>query len=94
LPALAEVAHRRAAIERRALNELEKLTPPADVAAGYRKLIASDRLALREIVKLGARAQAGDAAGVRLAKAKVEGGGLRLLLTANRARLKYCAAVG
>jgi hypothetical protein len=94
LPALADAARRRAAIERRALGELEKLTPPTDVAASYRKLIASDRAALREVVKLRVRAQAGDTAGVRLAKAKVEGGGLRLLLTANSARLKYCAAVG
>lgn len=91
LPALAEAARRRVAIERRALNELKKLRPPADVATVYRKMIAHNEVGLEDVEKLAERARAGDAAGARAAKDEVETASFRVLVAAVNARLKYCA---
>ena len=81
-------------MERRALGELEKLTPPAGIAARYRDLVAVDRAELQRIVKLGERAQAGNTASARLAVPQANGRNLRLLALAVRTGLRECSTVG
>jgi hypothetical protein len=94
LRALAAAARRRAGVDERAVSELEKVSPPADLAARYRQLIAFDKAALLRVVTLGERAEAGDAAAVRLAKAKAASGRLRLLILLAHTGLKECSAIG
>jgi hypothetical protein len=94
LPAVAAAARRHAAIQQRALSELEQLTPPGKDAAAYRTLIADEQAALLQVVKLGERAQSGDSAAARAARTKIEVGGLRLLVAASRAGVKRCAVSG
>lgn len=94
LLALAAAARRRGSIEQRALAELERLTPPAKLTTNYHRLISLNQAALLRTVKLGELARAGDAAGVRMAKAMTGQGGLALLLAAVQADLKGCGAIG
>jgi hypothetical protein len=91
LPALAVTAQRRAAIERRALGELRRLVPPADVAVNYREVLAHGKLVLRQLTKLAQRARAGDASGAGVAKSEAEKISFKLLVSVARSRLKYCS---
>jgi hypothetical protein len=90
---LAVAARRHAKIELQALEELREIKPPPAQAASYRKLVAFDRAALLQVVRIGERAQTGDAAGARAAKAKAGGSNLSLLAVAARMKLRNCAAV-
>lgn len=91
LQAIGSAASRRAAIERRALDELSALTPPDGIARDYGKLIADDALALQRTLRLSAAAKANDAEAVRSAKAASETGQLRLLVIAARTGLRGCS---
>lgn len=91
LPALAVTAQRRAAIERRALRELTRLTPPADVAVNYREVLAHGKLVLQRLTKLAQLARAGDASGARAAKTEAEKISFKMLVSVARSRLKYCS---
>jgi hypothetical protein len=93
LHAVAVAARRRAKIELRALGELERLTPTGAQSASYRQLMALDRAALLGAVKVGERAQAKDAAGVRAARDKARAGSLRMLFVASRVKLRECSAI-
>ena len=93
LHAVAAAARKRAAVEQRALGELERLTPPPAIAGPYRKILDGNQATLIAIVKVGEAAEAGNAAAVRSAKAGEKPGRLGLLLTAVRAGLKSCGGL-
>jgi hypothetical protein len=93
-PTQASAARKRATVERRALGELEKLTPPAGIAARYRDLVEVDRAELQRIVELGDRVQGGNTASARLAVPGANGGNLRLLVLAARTGLRDCSTIG
>jgi hypothetical protein len=93
LPAIAATARKRAAIERLALTELERLMPPASIAAHYRKMVIDYRDALLRVVKMGERAEAGDVAGTQRAKTRAGAQTLRLLVATAHTGLKDCAGI-
>jgi len=93
LHAVGAAARNRARIEVRALGELQKLTPSTTHAASYRQLLALDRAAVLRVVGVGERARAGDAAGVRVARARASGGRLPLLIAAAQAGLRECSGI-
>lgn len=90
LQAVASAASRRAAIEQRALGELEQLTPPSEVAGDYRAVLAFSKSVLERTTKVEAYARSNDAAGVSSARAS-DKGWLRLLFSAARAGLRDCS---
>lgn len=93
LRALTAAARKRARIEQRALGELEGLAPPSAIRARYRQLIALDQAALLQVVKLGERAQAGDAVGVRAATVRARAEKFRLLAVTVRTGLRECSGM-
>jgi len=92
--ALLAASRTRAAIEERALGELEKLTPPSGIAKQYGELVAFYKQALLKIVKVGERAEAGDAAGARRARERADVNPLRLLVLTIHTGLRDCSGLG
>ncbi|MFI4991958.1 MAG: hypothetical protein ACHQHO_13740 [Solirubrobacterales bacterium] len=90
---VATAASRRVAIEHLALEELDRLTPPAKVASSYRAVIAYSRLALRRVSTLEAYARSNEAAGARSAKAALKRGRVRLVIAALRAGVQDCSSI-
>lgn len=94
LSTIASAATRRTEIERRALEELGKLTPPTHVAGEWGKVIAESKRSLLEIAKLAAYAGSKDKAGVRGQIASSKGLQVRLLVAGERAGLPHCSTIG
>jgi hypothetical protein len=90
--ATGSVESRRVAIERRALDELAKLKPPAGVVLGYQRVLVYSQAMLERAQALSRSASATDAKGTPLAKAAIKGQ-LRLLIAAVRTGLKDCYPV-
>jgi hypothetical protein len=91
---VASVASRRAAIERQALAELTKLTPPATLAHDWQSVIAYSRLTLLQVVRLGEYARSHGTKSVeRFRTGSSSGARFRLLVAARHAGLKQCAFV-
>jgi hypothetical protein len=81
-------------LERAALQELSKLTPPAALAGDWRQVIADRQTLAEELVELGRVARTNDAARIRaLAVSKKRTHGA-LHATATRAGFKDCSQVG
>ena len=96
LSAIASASSRSAAVEQRALGELTRLKPPANVAHDYHQVLAFSAVAAERLTKLSQRARSKDLAAVLATKAAYAKGlkaQLRLLVAANRAGLKDCAVV-
>jgi hypothetical protein len=94
LSAIASSASRRAAIERRALEELGKLTPPPNTADRWRSLITDSRAILRGVAKLAEDASSSDSVGVREQLSSVKQPQFRLLVAGVHAGLRHCSSVG
>jgi hypothetical protein len=94
LSEIAAASARRASIERGALDELRKLSPPARVAQYYRRVLEYSQAALQQVVKLAAYARSGDTKGVESAKQAAGARQLRVLVAASRAGVKHCYLVG
>jgi hypothetical protein len=91
---LASVAARRAVIERQALAELGKLTPPTDMARDWQGVITYSRLTLARVEKLARDAKSHGATSVeRFRTGSASAVRFRLLVAARRAGLKQCAFV-
>jgi len=94
--ALAEVARlapRRAALELAAVTGLGRLAVPAAIARDWRQIVAYRRTLADELLELGQKAKANDAAaidGLAASKKRVHE---RLLATASRDGFKYCSRV-
>jgi hypothetical protein len=93
LRGVASSARHNVHIERRAITELGKLTPPASLAGDWRQLIAYRARLAEELAKLGQSAQAGDAAGVRALAASKKLVHEQLSQLAARDGFKDCALV-
>lgn len=91
---VASVASRRAAIERQALAELGKLTPPANVARDWQRVIMYSRLTLLRVARLAEDARSHGARSVeRFRTASSSKVRFRLLVAAEHAGLRQCAFV-
>jgi predicted nucleic acid-binding protein len=90
---VARIASRRAAIERAALAELGKLTPPTSLASDWQQVIADRRILADDLVKLGEYAKANNVKSLDalyLSSAKV---GVRMIAMAKRDGFKQCSRV-
>jgi hypothetical protein len=90
---IAVVAPRSAALQRSAVAELSRLTPPPAVAPAWQRLIAYRRTLAEGLAKLASYAKQGDPRGVQAA-----GAALRLprtlLASVRRAGLQRCLVSG
>jgi hypothetical protein len=86
-------APRRAAIERKALTELERISPPAKIAQEWKTILAATEGSLNTTEDLAKDVPSNDLASLRRQIASVNKPQLRLLLTATRAGIKQCASV-
>ncbi len=93
LSAILATTSRRAAIERIALSELIKITPPTSIAASWRKIVLGTAAALRRSVTLARYAKRTDRAGVARQKTLLSKPQLSLLIAATKARIEQCASV-
>ncbi|HXP36384.1 MAG TPA: hypothetical protein VN817_01340 [Solirubrobacteraceae bacterium] len=94
LAATASTATRRGAIERRALTELGKLTPPASAAGNWKKLISASEDSLEQVRELAKAASSNDREGVTRRLTAVGGPQLRLLGAAVHTGTRECSTVG
>jgi hypothetical protein len=83
----------RAAIEKKALSELIRLTPPSKLAGEWRTIVLATAAALRRTVTLERYAGASDSASVVRQKALLNKPQLSLLAAAVRAGIKQCSVV-
>jgi hypothetical protein len=90
---IAASAPRRAAIERRALRELARLVPPANVATYWRATVNASEVVLGTTEQLARLKGSSSAASLRREVALVNRPQLRLLLAARRAGLGECSVV-
>jgi hypothetical protein len=91
--AIATSALRHAALERAAVAELSKLTPPASLANDWRQIIKYRRTLAEELVKLGGYAKANDTQKVKalaVSKTRVH---KKLLEIAKRDGFEHCSRV-
>ena len=93
LPKIVASAAGRAAIERRALGELNGLAPPAHMSGAWRAAIAAIETELHGTLALAKYAGASDSASLRREKALLDKPQLRLLVAASHAGLKQCGVV-
>ncbi len=90
LAKVASTASRRAAIEQRALGELQRLTPPTGVAREWRKIVQYGEATLRRTRVLASLAKAHDVNAVRPLLLVGAATPLTVLLAASRSGLKQC----
>ncbi len=84
---------RRAAIERRALNQLDLLTPPAEAAGNWRRLLGEIRTLIEQTVQLGKYSKANNVKGVQ-AVATASAGTIReLAAEAHAAGVDKCSLI-
>jgi hypothetical protein len=91
--AIATSALRHAALERAAVAELSKLTPPASLANDWRQIIKYRRTLAEELVKLGGYAKANDTQKVKalaVSKTRVH---KKLFEIAKRDGFEHCSRV-
>lgn len=91
--AMLAATSRRAAIERDALSELVRLTPPKAKAGDWRKVVLATAAALQRTIKLERLVARTDRASVARQKALLNKPQLQLLLAATRAGTKQCSTV-
>jgi hypothetical protein len=93
LPKVVASAAGRAAIERRALSELNELVPPASTAGAWKAAKAAIEAELQGTLALARLAGASDSASLRRERALLDKPQLRLLVAASHAGLKECGVV-
>jgi hypothetical protein len=86
-------ATRRAAIPRRSLSELERISPPTSIAADWKTILAATERALQATEKLAHSSGPTDLASLRNQIALIGKPQIRLLLTATKVGLRHCAVV-
>ncbi len=90
---IARFAPPRAVLERTALAELSKLTPPASIARDWGQVIAYRRTLMEELFKLGRYAKIDDTSGIRALAVSKKRVHQQLLAVATRDGFKYCSGV-
>ena len=93
LPKVVASAAGRAAIERRALSELDGLVPPASTAGAWKAAKAAIEAELQGTLALAKLSGTSDGASLRREKALLDRPQLRLLVAASHAGLKQCGVV-
>jgi hypothetical protein len=83
---------RRAAIERRAADELGRLTPPPGLARDWRRFLSYNRAQLRAALKLRNEARADDIDGIRSGSSAAANLEFHLLAFASRVGASHCAS--
>lgn len=90
----ASTTSRRAAIEQRALTELGALSPPPELAAEWKAVLAYTRSTFAYDAKIAQYARTGDDKGVLRQIEASEEVQLRLLSAAVRAGMRRCDSIG
>ena len=93
LKEIVDSASLRAAVQRRSLGEMERISPPPGPAADWKTVLVSSEHALQATEQLVHSSRSSDLATLRKQIALISKPQLRLLLTATKAGLKACAVV-
>jgi hypothetical protein len=90
VPEIARFAPPRAALEKTAVTELSRLTPPRSIARDWRLMITYRRTLAEELAKLGQNAKVGDARGIQALAVSKKRVHQKLFTVATREGFKYC----
>jgi hypothetical protein len=92
--ALAILAPRHAALERKAVEELSRLRPPRSMSESWPRILAARRTLAAELVSLGRAAKAGDVTAIQRLGIRKQRLYKELATVAGRDRLGACAKAG